>query len=74
MMEYNLIQSQSWIFSIEFRKGRRLSNKIDSLEHRRNDLLDRVEERAKIIIDDIRLSNKIDFLEHRQNVGYILLF
>ena len=38
------------------------------------ELLDRVQERAKVLIGDSRVSNYIDFLEHRRNVGCFCLF
>ena len=37
-------------------------------------LLDRVQERAKVLINDNRVSNCIDSLEHRRNVACVSLF
>ncbi|XP_065368895.1 uncharacterized protein LOC135961328 [Calliphora vicina] len=38
------------------------------------ELLDRVQERAKVLIGDNTVSNSIDYLEHRRNVGCVSLF
>ncbi|XP_065363465.1 uncharacterized protein LOC135956806 [Calliphora vicina] len=38
------------------------------------ELLDRVQERAKVLIGDSRVSNSIDSLERRRNVGCVSLF
>ena len=37
-------------------------------------LLDRVHERAKLLINDNRVSNSIDSFEHRRNVACVSLF
>lgn len=37
-------------------------------------LLDRVQERVKVLINDSRVSNSIDSLEHRRNVACVSLF
>ena len=35
-------------------------------------LLDRVQKRAKVLVNDKRVSNSIDSLEHRRNVAFVL--
>ena len=37
-------------------------------------LLDRIQKRAKLLVNDGRLSNSIDLLEHRCNVACVSLF